>query len=404
MRPLARHTGPDAAAGAQAVQARAYTIGNDIVFGADEFAPATTQYEPGSRDGQRLIAHELTHVLQQRAAVGGASLQPGLSQPNDPAEQRADAVPRSEGVSTVQVSSGGDAVGVLARQVDETGVPAQSAGQEQPTAEEATGEEDAAGAEFGEWDAYDGDTPLAGTILPVPETPERLEEFQAADGATSAALTEDASESVEESAAPLAGDVTLQRQAKKGKPKPPTFPVPATLNRFIATIEIDLTAQTIKINWSDGATKTEDISSGRGRPCTHDDPCADQNNVNCTPVGTFSPQFRGDATFHNGKGDPMSWYVDLGVKDDQGNSRGIGIHDSQKVTGAPASHGCVRVPAGIAETINKNVIKSTSIVISGKAATKAWRDKTCPPKAKKGPSPATGAPAPAPAPASTPAV
>ncbi len=53
----------DAAAGqsAREINAAAYTVGHDIVFGADRFAPAT-------RDGSRLLAHELTHVLQQGGA------------------------------------------------------------------------------------------------------------------------------------------------------------------------------------------------------------------------------------------------------------------------------------------------------------------------------------------------
>ena len=55
------HRGTDAARAAQAVQARAYTVGRDIVFaaGEDDFA---------SVRGRRLLAHELTHVVQQGAA------------------------------------------------------------------------------------------------------------------------------------------------------------------------------------------------------------------------------------------------------------------------------------------------------------------------------------------------
>jgi hypothetical protein len=52
------HTGPEAAEAAQSVNARAFTVGRDIVFG-------TGQYAPQSRDGLWLLAHELTHVLQQ---------------------------------------------------------------------------------------------------------------------------------------------------------------------------------------------------------------------------------------------------------------------------------------------------------------------------------------------------
>jgi Domain of unknown function (DUF4157)/Bacterial toxin 34 len=47
-----------AAKSAEAVNARAYTVGNDIVFGAGEWSPH-------SDAGKRLLAHELTHVVQQ---------------------------------------------------------------------------------------------------------------------------------------------------------------------------------------------------------------------------------------------------------------------------------------------------------------------------------------------------
>jgi hypothetical protein len=52
------HTDDRAAASADAVNARAYTFGNDIAFGAGE-------YDPHTVPGRRLIAHELTHVVQQ---------------------------------------------------------------------------------------------------------------------------------------------------------------------------------------------------------------------------------------------------------------------------------------------------------------------------------------------------
>lgn len=55
------HTGTRAAESAQAVNALAYTVGRHIVFGAD-------QYAPGQATGQRLLAHELSHVVQQAGA------------------------------------------------------------------------------------------------------------------------------------------------------------------------------------------------------------------------------------------------------------------------------------------------------------------------------------------------
>jgi hypothetical protein len=58
------HAGGAAEQSAQEVNANAYTVGHHIVFGA-------TQFSPGTNSGRRLIAHELTHVVQQS---GGPSL------------------------------------------------------------------------------------------------------------------------------------------------------------------------------------------------------------------------------------------------------------------------------------------------------------------------------------------
>ena len=55
------HCGESAARAADDVDAKAYTVGRDIVFGAG-------RYDPGSRAGRRLVAHELAHVVQQEGA------------------------------------------------------------------------------------------------------------------------------------------------------------------------------------------------------------------------------------------------------------------------------------------------------------------------------------------------
>lgn len=52
------HSGAAADQSARDVNANAYTVGHNIVFGA-------SQYSPGTREGLRLMAHELTHVVQQ---------------------------------------------------------------------------------------------------------------------------------------------------------------------------------------------------------------------------------------------------------------------------------------------------------------------------------------------------
>jgi len=57
------HTDSAATRSARAVNARAYTVGSDVVFGAGRYAP-------GTREGDRLLAHELTHVVQNGAGGG----------------------------------------------------------------------------------------------------------------------------------------------------------------------------------------------------------------------------------------------------------------------------------------------------------------------------------------------
>jgi hypothetical protein len=61
------HADSASAAKAEAVRARAFTIGQNIVFAAG-------QYQPASAEGRRLLAHELTHVVQQRQAGQSAQI------------------------------------------------------------------------------------------------------------------------------------------------------------------------------------------------------------------------------------------------------------------------------------------------------------------------------------------
>ncbi|UTW11328.1 eCIS core domain-containing protein [Marinobacterium rhizophilum] len=64
------HTGNAANQSTSTIGARAYTVGHHIVFAGDE-------YRPAHPDSQQLLAHELTHVLQQRQ--GGMRLQRDLA-------------------------------------------------------------------------------------------------------------------------------------------------------------------------------------------------------------------------------------------------------------------------------------------------------------------------------------
>jgi len=76
------HADTRAADSARAVAARAYTVGSDLVF-------ARGAYAPSSDDGRRLLAHELTHVVQQHGAGPGGSdlaVEPASTQHEQEAE------------------------------------------------------------------------------------------------------------------------------------------------------------------------------------------------------------------------------------------------------------------------------------------------------------------------------
>ena len=75
------HTGLASARAAQAAHARAFTIGQDIHFSGGA-------YDPGSREGQRILAHEVAHTVQQAETIG---LPNGMTEPGDAAELQADA-------------------------------------------------------------------------------------------------------------------------------------------------------------------------------------------------------------------------------------------------------------------------------------------------------------------------
>lgn len=76
------HTDTPATESAQRLAARAYTVGEQIVFGAGQYAPSTAV-------GQQLLAHELTHVVQQQQGVPERGV---LPEAEPAAEREAEAV------------------------------------------------------------------------------------------------------------------------------------------------------------------------------------------------------------------------------------------------------------------------------------------------------------------------
>lgn len=95
------HADAQASASAEAVHARAYTAGNNIVFGHG-------QYDPSAPFGRRLLAHELTHVVQQGAVDEPAQRTPQSSRPLQPdAQARPVAGPRGALPTIQRDASGG---------------------------------------------------------------------------------------------------------------------------------------------------------------------------------------------------------------------------------------------------------------------------------------------------------
>lgn len=108
------HTDARSGESAEAVNAHAYTVGQDVVF-------APGQYQPSTEAGNALIAHELSHVLQQEGTSGQSAQ--AISHPADSSEREADSVAgsvlRSEPVSvnqpasaTMQTLTVGEGIGV----------------------------------------------------------------------------------------------------------------------------------------------------------------------------------------------------------------------------------------------------------------------------------------------------
>ena len=345
------HTDAKAAESARDVHALAYTVGSDVVFAAE-------QYAPFRKTGKRLLAHELAHTIQQGGASRGTGIEiGGVDNPHErEADRLADAVMAGDRRQTVSKS----APSMLHRQLAPTDTQQE---------DETEGE-----SQTDDGEAHDGDTPV--NASPAPEV-----------SGGSAIGTEMLGELL---AANDAGE--LQQQEQKGgdtkktdtkpDPKPKEKPKPKPT---ITSIDVDLSSQKMTVHYSDNTTETHDVASGRGRPGTTDDPCKTQKEVNCTPTGDFKIGSKGNKDTANQHGDKMAWYVELTGSPDI-NGRGIGIHNSQSVGGGPRSHGCIRVGSSAADEafakkINEGVTGSTDIHVTGKAATKPYGA----PPAKKAP-------------------
>lgn len=91
------HTSAESDALNQQLQAKAFTTGQDVFF-------REGAYQPHSSSGQELIAHELTHVVQQSSGAVGGGGRMTVNAPGDTFEQEADSVAKTVTASGASVS------------------------------------------------------------------------------------------------------------------------------------------------------------------------------------------------------------------------------------------------------------------------------------------------------------
>ena len=94
------HTGEVSAAAAKAVAAHAFTVGQDIHFGEHSYAP-------GSPDGDRLIAHEVAHTVQQAGSAAVPLHQLAVSEPGDAGEVEAERIAERVAAPVGECQAGG---------------------------------------------------------------------------------------------------------------------------------------------------------------------------------------------------------------------------------------------------------------------------------------------------------
>jgi hypothetical protein len=132
------HTDSKASDSAKAVSAHAYTVGSNIVFQRDA-------YDPGSDTGKHMLAHELTHVVQQRSGpVDGTATGGGIAVSNPSDRFERDAVANADRVMAdpapapaVQSASNGAHGTPVQRAEEAPDAPVQRA-EEAPEEEEQT--------------------------------------------------------------------------------------------------------------------------------------------------------------------------------------------------------------------------------------------------------------------------
>jgi len=125
------HTDTKAHESAQSINAQAYTVGSDVVF-------QSGRYEPSTDAGRHVLAHELTHVVQQRSGPVDGMPAPGgirVSDPSDPFERAAEQTAASAMSEPAPVTAVAEGAAVQ-RQEEEEEEPVQALAVQRQEAEE----------------------------------------------------------------------------------------------------------------------------------------------------------------------------------------------------------------------------------------------------------------------------
>ncbi|HEY5879826.1 MAG TPA: DUF4157 domain-containing protein [Nakamurella sp.] len=154
------HTDSAAHDSAKSVNAHAYTVGSNVVFQRDKF-------DPSSVEGKTMLAHELTHVVQQRSGpVDGADAGGGIkvSDPSDRFEREASAnadrvMSAPAPAATAQLSTGGSSAAVQRHEDEDEAVQGDFVQRDVQREEVPEEEEETAQGSFVQREAEEEETP-----------------------------------------------------------------------------------------------------------------------------------------------------------------------------------------------------------------------------------------------------
>ena len=211
-----------------------------------------------THEGRKLIAHELTHVVQQAGLSPNS--QPKLGAIQDTFEREADRISNDIDQNAVYPSENARKTVAFIQRMEDTDIMGDF--------------------ERSDDEVLDGDS-LSGALFDVDME------------------TEESNLDFEESSSHLKSIQFKKRKDTPNKSKAQTTP------RTITQINVDLSSQTLSITWNAGTpSKPIKISSGKGLPDTKDDPCKNPNvdGSNCTPTGEFLVGKKGGVTTKIKKG------------------------------------------------------------------------------------------------------